>query len=246
MIDRPDFFFFSFAQQKTSNNNNKKLDEQRVDAEAEKASAPLSPLRVALDAAACAALPPARVFFPAIAFAQAVRTMTLLAQIALRHSAAASTLPKASPARAAVERAGALLGLLDDVALDAAGLAGIVFFAWFVVQWKDRVVSVARTTNVVVASMWREILVANGIRAEVGGTAMSTSVYAMVPMLAQGGLGLAALQAVGAKGGKFRAQQGVVRAGEDAAVRRYPLGVVGWLAAQVLIEQQVAVVGTVG
>lgn len=69
--------------------------------------------------------------------------MTLLAEIALRHSAAASTLPKASPARAAVERAGAFLGLLDDAALDAAGLAGIVFFAWFVVQWKDRVVSVA-------------------------------------------------------------------------------------------------------
>lgn len=103
----------------------------------------MSPLRIALDAAACAALPPARVFFPAIAFAQAVRTMTLLAEIALRHSAAASTLPKASPARAAVERAGAFLGLLDDAALDAAGLAGIVFFAWFVVQWKDRVVSVA-------------------------------------------------------------------------------------------------------
>jgi len=118
-------------------------NQQRVDAEAEKASTPLSPLRVALDAAACAALPPARVFFPAIALAQAVRTMTLLAQIAVKHSAAASTLPKASPARAAVERAGALLGLLDDAALDAAGLAGIVFFAWFVIQWKDRVVSVA-------------------------------------------------------------------------------------------------------
>jgi len=49
----------------------------------------------------------------------------------------------------------------------------------------DHVVSVARTTNVVVASMWREFLVANGIRAEVGGTAVTTSVYAMVPMLAQ-------------------------------------------------------------
>ena len=121
----------------------KKTQNQRVDAEAEKASAPLSPLRVALDAAACAALPPARVFFPAIAFAQAVRTATLWAQIARNHSATASTLPKASPARAAVERAGMFLGLLDDVALDAAGLAGIVFFAWFAVQWKDRVVSVA-------------------------------------------------------------------------------------------------------
>ena len=49
----------------------------------------------------------------------------------------------------------------------------------------DHVVSIARTTNVVVASIWREILVANGIRAEVGGTAVTTSVYAMVPMLAQ-------------------------------------------------------------
>ena len=49
----------------------------------------------------------------------------------------------------------------------------------------DRVVSAARTTNVVVASMWREILVANGIRAELGGTALTTSVYAMMPMLSQ-------------------------------------------------------------
>lgn len=49
----------------------------------------------------------------------------------------------------------------------------------------DHVVSVARTTNVVVASMWREILIANGIRAEVGGTAAATSVYAMMPMLSQ-------------------------------------------------------------
>ena len=49
----------------------------------------------------------------------------------------------------------------------------------------DHVVSVARTTNVVAASMWREILVANGIRAEVGGTALTTSIYAMVPMLAR-------------------------------------------------------------
>ena len=49
----------------------------------------------------------------------------------------------------------------------------------------DHVVSVARTTNVVVASMWPEILVANGIRAEVGGTAGARSVYAMMPMLSQ-------------------------------------------------------------
>jgi hypothetical protein len=49
----------------------------------------------------------------------------------------------------------------------------------------DRVVSAARTTNVLVASMWREILVANGIRAELGGTAAATSVYAMMPMLSQ-------------------------------------------------------------
>ena len=123
--------------------NQRQKNQQRVDAEAEKTSEPLSPLRVALDAAACAALPPARVFFPAIALAQAVRTMTLLAQIAVKHSASASSLPKASPARAAVERAGALLCLLDDACLDAAGLAGIVFLSWFAVQWKDRVVSVA-------------------------------------------------------------------------------------------------------
>ena len=69
--------------------------------------------------------------------------MTLIAQIAVKHSAAARALPKASAARVAVERAGALLGLLDDAALDAAGLAGVVFLAWFAVQWKDRVVAVA-------------------------------------------------------------------------------------------------------
>ncbi|MCX6362934.1 MAG: DUF2007 domain-containing protein [Actinobacteria bacterium] len=42
----------------------------------------------------------------------------------------------------------------------------------------DRIVSVASTTDIVLATMWRELLAAEGIRAEVGG---SNSVYVMMP-----------------------------------------------------------------
>jgi len=45
---------------------------------------------------------------------------------------------------------------------------------------REHVVVVASTTNIVVATMWREILKAEGIAAELGGTTMSTSVYAMI------------------------------------------------------------------
>ena len=47
----------------------------------------------------------------------------------------------------------------------------------------DRIVSVASTTSIVVATMWREILTAEGIHAELGGTNMATSLYAMTPQL---------------------------------------------------------------
>jgi hypothetical protein len=47
----------------------------------------------------------------------------------------------------------------------------------------ERIVVVASTANIVVATMWREILVAEGIAAELGGTNMSTSVYAMMPQI---------------------------------------------------------------
>jgi len=50
---------------------------------------------------------------------------------------------------------------------------------------KEHIVVVASTTNIVVATMWREILIAEGIAAELGGTNMSTSVYAMMPQLAR-------------------------------------------------------------
>jgi len=50
---------------------------------------------------------------------------------------------------------------------------------------KEHIVVVASTTNIVVATMWREILKAEGIAAELGGTNMSTSVYAMMPQLAR-------------------------------------------------------------
>jgi hypothetical protein len=47
----------------------------------------------------------------------------------------------------------------------------------------ERVVTVASTTDIVLATMWRELLVAEGIHAELGGTNMATSVYAMMPQL---------------------------------------------------------------
>ena len=49
---------------------------------------------------------------------------------------------------------------------------------------RERIVAVASTTNIVIATMWREILRAEGIAAQLGGTNMSTSVYAMMPQIA--------------------------------------------------------------
>jgi tartrate dehydratase beta subunit/fumarate hydratase class I family protein len=48
---------------------------------------------------------------------------------------------------------------------------------------KERIVTVASTTDIVLATMWRELLAAEGIHAELGGTNMATSVYAMMPQL---------------------------------------------------------------
>ncbi len=47
----------------------------------------------------------------------------------------------------------------------------------------ERIVTVASTTDIVLATMWRELLAAEGIHAELGGTNMATSVYAMMPQL---------------------------------------------------------------
>jgi tartrate dehydratase beta subunit/fumarate hydratase class I family protein len=47
----------------------------------------------------------------------------------------------------------------------------------------ERIVSIAATTDIVVATMWRELLAAEGIHAELGGTNMATSVYVMMPQL---------------------------------------------------------------
>ena len=47
----------------------------------------------------------------------------------------------------------------------------------------ERIVTVASTTNIVVATMWRELLAAEGIPAELGGANMATSIYAMTPQL---------------------------------------------------------------
>ena len=49
---------------------------------------------------------------------------------------------------------------------------------------KERVVTVASTTDIVLATMWRELLSAEGIHAELGGTNLATSVYgSMMPQL---------------------------------------------------------------
>jgi hypothetical protein len=42
------------------------------------------------------------------------------------------------------------------------------------------VVKLASTTNIVVATMWQELLTAHGIPCELGGTNMATSVYPMM------------------------------------------------------------------
>jgi hypothetical protein len=47
----------------------------------------------------------------------------------------------------------------------------------------ERIVTVASPVDIVVATMWRELLAAEGIHAELGGTNMATSVYAMMPQL---------------------------------------------------------------
>jgi tartrate dehydratase beta subunit/fumarate hydratase class I family protein len=47
----------------------------------------------------------------------------------------------------------------------------------------ERIVTVASTTDIVLATMWRELLATEGIHAELGGTNMATSVYAMMPQL---------------------------------------------------------------
>ena len=86
-----------------------------------------------------AALAPARVVLPAAAAFQTARTLALVLQIGLRHEIMAA--PARAPLRAAATRAAAALSRLDTTFLDAAQLAVVVFVAWFVVAWKDRVVA---------------------------------------------------------------------------------------------------------
>ena len=47
----------------------------------------------------------------------------------------------------------------------------------------EHIFTVASTTDIILATMWRELLAAEGIHAELGGTNMATSVYAMMPQL---------------------------------------------------------------
>jgi hypothetical protein len=47
----------------------------------------------------------------------------------------------------------------------------------------ERIATVASTTDILLATMWRELLAAEGILAELGGTNMATSVYVMMPQL---------------------------------------------------------------
>jgi len=43
----------------------------------------------------------------------------------------------------------------------------------------ERIVTVASTTDIVLATMWRELLAAEGIHAELGGAYMATGVFTM-------------------------------------------------------------------
>ena len=47
----------------------------------------------------------------------------------------------------------------------------------------ERIVTVASTTDIILATMWRELLADEGIHAELGGTNMATSLYPMTPQL---------------------------------------------------------------
>ena len=47
----------------------------------------------------------------------------------------------------------------------------------------ERIVTVASTVNIIVATMWRELLAAEGIHAELGGAYMATGVFTMNPQL---------------------------------------------------------------
>ena len=47
----------------------------------------------------------------------------------------------------------------------------------------ERIVTVASTSDIFLATMWRELLAAEGIDAELGGANMATSVYVMMPQL---------------------------------------------------------------
>lgn len=101
-----------------------------------------SMLRVAADAAVGAALAPSRVVLPAAATFQTARTIALVAQIILKHEMAVVTPGTFPPAvRAAATRLASLLSSLDTAFLDAAQLAVVLFVAWFVLAWKDRLVA---------------------------------------------------------------------------------------------------------
>ncbi len=47
----------------------------------------------------------------------------------------------------------------------------------------ERIVTVASTTDIVLATMWRELLAAEGIHAELGGANMATVFGTMMPQL---------------------------------------------------------------
>jgi tartrate dehydratase beta subunit/fumarate hydratase class I family protein len=64
----------------------------------------------------------------------------------------------------------------------------------------ERIVSVAATTDIFLATMWRELLAAEGIHAELGGTNMATSLYAMMPQMGAIDLFVTGADAVRARG----------------------------------------------
>jgi MscS family membrane protein len=96
-------------------------------------------LRVAADAAASAALAPARVILPAAALASTLRTAALALQILIQHELMQP--PKWASVRVGITRAAAGLAGLDAAFLDAARVAVVVFACWFAVGWKDALVA---------------------------------------------------------------------------------------------------------
>jgi hypothetical protein len=78
----------------------------------------------------------------------------------------------------------------------------------------ERIVTVASTTDIVLATMRRDLLAAEGIPAELGGATMATSVSVMMPQMGT-------IDLFGREAGAARARELIDEAGDEG---RDPLG----------------------